>query len=212
MNRKEIIFIGAGGYAKSALDSLDQKKYKFCGFIDQFKCLGDTHLGFPILATSIDELKQKQNYHYFISIGNNKNRLTHYIKLKENQCDFINIIDKSAIISKDVQLQGSGIFIGKMAIINSGSTISQNSIINTKALIEHGCYIGKHCNISTNATLNGDVRVDDMTFVGSNATILGQLHLGEQSVVGAGAVVTRNIPPRTVAVGIPARIIKEIKT
>ncbi|HDZ6839067.1 TPA: shikimate dehydrogenase, partial [Mannheimia haemolytica] len=50
--REKLILIGAGGYAKSVLDSLDHEQYEFCGFIDNFKPEGSVHLGYPILAST----------------------------------------------------------------------------------------------------------------------------------------------------------------
>ncbi len=47
-------------------------------------------------------------------------------------------------------------------------------------------------------------------WVGANVTILPGVVIGDHAVIGAGSVVTRSIPPRTVAVGVPARVIKEI--
>jgi len=44
--------------------------------------------------------------------------------------------------------------------------------------------------------------------IGANATILPGITIGEEAVVGAGAVVTKNIPPRSVVVGNPARVIR----
>jgi serine acetyltransferase len=41
--------------------------------------------------------------------------------------------------------------------------------------------------------------------VGTGAQVLQYLHIGSDAVVGAGAVVTRNVPERTVVLGIPAR-------
>ncbi|MDY4279992.1 MAG: acetyltransferase [[Pasteurella] mairii] len=208
--KEKVIFIGAGGYAKSVLDSLDKEKYALCGFIDNFKPEGTTHLGYPILAKTIMEFSDKEKYSYFISIGNNDYRLEKFLKLQQLGCNIINVIDKTALVSENTTL-GKGLFIGKMAIINSGVTIGDNVIINTKALIEHGCVIGNHCNISTNTTLNGDVIVDDYCFVGSSAVLNGQLRIGENSVIGSGAVVIRNVQPRTVVVGVPAKFIKENK-
>ena len=52
--RKKVIFIGAGGYAKSALDSLDSDVYQLCGFIDNIKPIHSLHLGYPIVADSIE--------------------------------------------------------------------------------------------------------------------------------------------------------------
>ncbi|OOF84668.1 shikimate dehydrogenase [Rodentibacter ratti] len=208
--KKKVIFIGAGGYAKSVLDSLDTSQYEFCGFIDNFKPEGATHLGYPILAKTIDEFKERNNYSFFISIGNNNYRLEKYLKLEKYHCEIINVIDRTSIISNRSTL-GKGVFVGKMAIVNSGVTVGNNVIINTKSLVEHGCYIGSHSNVSTNSTLNGDVIVEDYCFIGSSSVITGQLRIGESAVVGAGAVVIRNVKPRTVVAGVPAKLIKEVE-
>ncbi|WP_240541815.1 sugar O-acetyltransferase [Bifidobacterium simiarum] len=45
---------------------------------------------------------------------------------------------------------------------------------------------------------------------GGNVTVLGGVTIGDGCVIGAGAVVTRDIPPNSVAVGNPARVIKTI--
>jgi acetyltransferase-like isoleucine patch superfamily enzyme len=42
-------------------------------------------------------------------------------------------------------------------------------------------------------------------WLGANAIILGGVQIGENAVVAAGAVVTRDVPPRTVVAGVPAR-------
>ena len=48
-------------------------------------------------------------------------------------------------------------------------------------------------------------------WVGANVIILPGVTIGENAVVGAGSVVTRNVPPRTLAAGNPAGIIREIR-
>lgn len=208
--REKLILIGAGGYAKSVLDSLDLERYEFCGFIDSFKPEGSTHLGYPVLASTVQDFAERDNYSYFISIGNNTNRLEKFFKLQQLGCKIVNVVDKTALVSRNSSI-GIGVFVGKMAIVNSGVTVGDNVIINTKSLVEHGCFIGNHCNISTNTTLNGDVIVEDYAFVGSSSVINGQLRIGESALVGSGAVVIRNVEPRTVVAGVPAKYIKDIK-
>jgi acetyltransferase-like isoleucine patch superfamily enzyme len=56
------------------------------------------------------------------------------------------------------------------------------------------------------------VVIDRNVWVGAKATILPGVHIGENAVIGANAVVTRDIPAYTVAVGIPARVIREIRS
>ena len=158
----------------------------------------------------IDEFKERNHYSFFISIGNNAYRLEKYLKLEKYQCDIVNVVDKTAIVSSHSVL-GKGVFVGKMAIVNSGVTVGDNVIINTKSLVEHGCIIGSHSNLSTNSTLNGDVIVENYCFVGSSSVITGQLRIGESSIIGAGAVVIRNVKPRTVVAGVPAKLIKEVE-
>lgn len=54
------------------------------------------------------------------------------------------------------------------------------------------------------------VKIEKGAWVGANAIILPGVTIGENSVIGAGSVVTRSIPPRVVACGSPAKVIKEL--
>jgi acetyltransferase-like isoleucine patch superfamily enzyme len=52
--------------------------------------------------------------------------------------------------------------------------------------------------------------VEDNVWIGAGAIITDGVRLGQGAVIGAGAVVTRDVPPHTVAVGVPAQVVKEI--
>ena len=55
---------------------------------------------------------------------------------------------------------------------------------------------------------DASIVVEDDVWIGHGATIMPGVHVGRGAVIGAGAVVKRDIPPYSIAVGIPARIIK----
>lgn len=204
---EKLVLIGAGGYAKSVLDSVDYYNYEVAGFIDEFSEKKE-HLGHPILARRLDLLQGMDKYVFFISIGNNRRREIWYERLCGHGLRMINVVDKSSIISPHAVI-GNGCFVGKMAIVNSGARIGDNCIVNTKSLIEHGCRISDHANISTNTVLNGDVRIGTGSFIGSSSVIIGQLEVGEWSTVGAGAVVTKNVRNGVTVAGVPAAVLKE---
>lgn len=203
----DLIIIGAGGFAKSAIDSLDQHSYSIKGFVDNYRN-DKEHLGYPILGRNLDDIKNPEDFFYFIAIGDNRKREFWYQEVKNRHLKFINIIDKSAIISDNAQI-GNGCFVGKMVVINNTAVVGNNCIINTRALIEHGCKIGNHVNISTNTVLNGDVEIGNRSFIGSCSVINGQNKIGNNVIIGSGAVVTKNIDDNCTAVGIPAKVIKK---
>lgn len=53
----------------------------------------------------------------------------------------------------------------------------------------------------------GGCRIESGVWLGARASVLGGLTIGRDSVIGAGAVVTRSIPERSIAVGVPARVV-----
>ena len=56
-----------------------------------------------------------------------------------------------------------------MAVINIGTVIGDNNMVNSKSLIEHHCTIMNHTRIATATVMNGDVVVEDGAYLGSMA-------------------------------------------
>lgn len=54
------------------------------------------------------------------------------------------------------------------------------------------------------------VTIGNRVFIGYGAIILPGVHIGDDAIVGAGAVVTKDIPSRSVAVGVPAKVVYSI--
>jgi len=57
--------------------------------------------------------------------------------------------------------------------------------------------------------LTASIVVEDECWIAANAVITSGVSIGKHSVIAAGAVVTKNIPPYSVAVGNPAKVIKQ---
>ncbi|MDH4137303.1 MAG: acyltransferase, partial [Anaerolineae bacterium] len=52
--------------------------------------------------------------------------------------------------------------------------------------------------------------IEDNVWIGAGAIITDGVRIGQGAVIGAGSVVTRDVPPHTVAVGAPAQVVEEI--
>ena len=111
---------------------------------------------------------------------------------------------------------GKNIKLGKRVFINAGCQFQDQGGIE----IGDDVLIGPQTII---ATLNHDpvpekrggmipkpVRICDKVWLGARVTICPGVTIGEGAIVGAGAVVTKDVPPRTVVAGVPAKIIKKL--
>ena len=67
------------------------------------------------------------------------------------------------------------------------------------------CGFSKEVPIFVSCPLLVKTRIAKRASIGSNATIMGGITIGENAIIGAGAVVTRDVTPGTIVVGVPAR-------
>ena len=107
-------------------------------------------------------------------------------------------IGNDVVINSYVHIWGhGGVFIGDRVMIAANSTIS--SLTHDYNLV----------NMNAAPALMAKVIVEKDVWIGSGVIILPGITIGEGSVIGAGSVVTKNIPSYSIAVGNPAKVIKQ---
>lgn len=110
---------------------------------------------------------------------------------------------------------GGRLEVGDRTIINYGADIAATKLVQIGA----DCLIGTHVIILDNDFHELEdrdripearpVMIGDRAWIGNRAIILPGVTIGEDAAVGAGSVVMTDIPPRTLAMGNPARVIKK---
>lgn len=203
---KKLIMIGAGGFVRTLVESINPALMELCGFIDDVKT--GEWMGLPIFGSHIEDVPSYKDYVYFIAIGRSiEARERWYKSIKEHGCEMANIIDVQAYVSPNAKI-GAGNFIGKFALINGYTEIGDNNIINQRAMVSPGCNVGSHCNIATTATINGEVTIGDGCVIGSGSVIHGQLSVGSHVKIGSGAVVIKSTESNVTMVGVPAKVVR----
>ena len=97
-----------------------------------------------------------------------------------------------------------GATIGRRFFIDHGMgvVIGETSVVGDDVMLYHDVTLGGR----SMAKVKRHPTVGDRVTIGSGARVLGDINLGDDSQVGANSVVTRDVPPGAVAVGIPAQI------
>lgn len=110
---------------------------------------------------------------------------------------------------------GDDVLVGTNAVVDGNSTLGSRVRLQTGAYVPWNSTIGDDVFVGPAASLTNDpypLREDvdlegptletDVT-IGANATVLPGVTVGERSFVAAGAVVTKDVPPDTLAAGVP---------
>jgi acetyltransferase-like isoleucine patch superfamily enzyme len=102
------------------------------------------------------------------------------------------------------------VFLGPGTVIygHGGVTIGTDTLISmhTRILSSNHTIPGPETAIRALPDVRQPTHIGCDVWIGAGATILGGVTIGDGCVVGAGSVVTRDLPPHSVAVGIPAQV------
>jgi len=140
----------------------------------------------------------------FISIGDN-------VRIGKNTDIYVHPKDRH---SKEFVLRiGDNVHIGNYNIIGARNSIvlEENILLGPRVIIIDNTHGYEDVNVPVKlqpVTEEGNVRLERDCWVGANVFILPNVTIGRHAVIGANAVVNRDIPPYSVAVGAPARVIK----
>ena len=202
---KDVIIIGAGGHAKVIADIIYKSGDNLIGFLDDNLANKgkEIYLGKKVLGTTKDIDKYKE-YYFVIGIGNNSIRK----KINnENNLKLYTAIHPSAIIAQDVKI-GTGSVIMAGVVINPGTVIGKNCIINTCSSLDHDNLLEDYVHISPGAHLAGTVSVKEGTWICTGATIINNITIAKNNIIGAGSVVIKDINEENgTYVGVPVKML-----
>lgn len=195
---KEMIILGCGGHARSALDTIEALgEYQVRGFIDRPEQKAFSYRGYKVIGCD-DDLQRLYDLgiHYafvgvgFLGQGNVRDNI--YERLKEIGYLIPAVIDPTAVTASDVRV-GEGALVGKGAVLNANSVIGKMTIINTCAVIEHDCRVGDYSHVSVSGVVCGGADIGDHVFLGANSTVFQGMKVGNHAVVGAGSIVNKDV-------------------
>lgn len=204
---KKVVIIGAGGHAKVIADIIKKSGDIVYGFLDDNIEKNTIIIEYPesrVIGKIRDcEKIQSEDFEvkFIIGIGNNKLRKE---ISKQYKLNYYTAIHPSVAIGLDVFI-GEGTVAMANSCINTSVKIGKHCIINTGSIIEHDNVLEDYVHISPNATLGGTVKIGEYTHIGISATVKNNIEICKDCIIGAGAVVVKDIKEKGTYIGVPAR-------
>ena len=142
-----------------------------------------------------------------ISLGEPELKVKLFNRISNAGYKFANLIHPSAIISSSAKL-GCGIILKPHALVSTDAVVGNNVSIEENGIIGHDSTIEDHCQISANVVVAGGCHIGEATYIGLGVPIKERSKIGSNCIIGMGSVVLRDIPDNVIAMGNPARPMK----
>lgn len=121
------------------------------------------------------------------------------------------VIEEGKLTKWNWMVQGvKGLKLGKKTDIGAFTYINASQGVE----IGDNVQIASHCSIYSISTIDGKkgkVTIRENACIGSHSVVMPGVTIGKNSIVGAFSFVNKDIPDNVIALGIPAKVVKEIK-
>jgi sugar O-acyltransferase (sialic acid O-acetyltransferase NeuD family) len=209
---QRILLIGASGHARVIADIITTSGSTVVGALSD-RAADRESFAYPILGSpsAIATLSREQHVDaVIVAIGDNwqRHKVVRLLMQRLPEIRFGTAVHPAAVIAKDVVV-GEGSVVMAGVVVNPGCTIGAHAILNTSSSVDHDCSLAEFSSVAPGAAIGGNVNIGTRTSIGIGASIIHGVSIGDDVVVGAGASVVTDLLARAVALGVPARVVRE---
>lgn len=208
----KVAIIGAGGHAREVLDIFEAsnesgENHEVLGYIvdSEYGIQGEMINDKPILGDF--DWFGRNKVHAICAVGAPDVRFYLVSKAERFGVEFCNIIHPSVKLTRWVDI-GEGVVIAAGSILTNKIRIGNHVHINIGCTISHDAILEDFVTLSPGVHVSGKVKISRGSCIGTGTNVVDRIKIGEWSTVGAGSTIVEDVPPNTVVVGVPGRVIK----
>lgn len=206
---RKLFIYGSGGFAREVAWLAEEAGFEIMGFIDD----NPDKIGSLINGIEVFSLEEARFYvseaSLVIAVGSPQTREKLYFKASSVGFSFATLVHPRVEKSKFIEM-GEGTVIAAGSILTTNISLGKHVQINLDCTIGHDVVMEDFATLAPGVHVSGWVRIGKRAYIGTGAVIINgkegePIVIGDDATVGAGAVVTREVPPGTTVVGVPAK-------
>ncbi len=212
-----IVIVGAGGLGREIALLIVQLHdagagWDLRGFYDDRAPAAPTVGGLPYLGTVADLNATAVPLAVAVAVGNSASRAAVVARLTSAQLSFPVLVHPQVALRPAQRVAlGAGCLIQRGCLLTCDITLGRFVLLNLGCTVGHDAVLEEFCSLMPHANVGGGAHLGAGVYLGTNATVIHQIRIGAATIVGAGAVVVRHLPAGCTAVGVPAKIIKNLE-
>ncbi len=206
--KQPLLIYGAGGLGREVLSMvLAIPEFEPVGFIDDTLKMGTSVRGLKVLGGFDALSSMDSSWKLILAIGSPQEKMQIVRRTLKHTLSFATLVHPNALLQDPNSIRlGTGTIIQAGCILTSDIELGNHVLLNLNCTVGHDTKIGDATSVMPGVNLAGRVSLGQAVLVGSGANIINEVSIGDFSRVGSGAVVIRNVPPHSLAVGVPAMI------
>ncbi|MGA2052051.1 MAG: acetyltransferase [Opitutales bacterium] len=215
--KRPLVIVGAGGFGMEVLwvvsrisAALGPSGWNVIGFVDDKSALQGVRVDGVQVLGKVNEFLERyagQKLYFHCAIGKNRHRQRLAELFESHGFLPATLIDPLAAVSPHAEI-GLGSYIAPQVCVAPLAKVGRHVLINMGSSVGHHCQVDDYAQACPGTRMNGKCVVEKLAFLGSNVTLQPGKRVGEGATVGASSFVLRNVPPYSLVMGVPARLMQ----